>query len=444
MTTPETPPSVLFIEDDAELRRAIVDALDLESIAVQALPDAAQALDALTPQFRGVVVSDIRMPGMDGLELFSRIRALDPQIPVILISGHADVPMAVQALQDGAFDFLTKPFAMERLITAVNQAQDYRTRALAHRSLRAATEAAAHANTLLIGESPAMVALREAIARIAASDLDVLVEGETGTGKELAALTLHRLSKRRGKSFVPVNCGAIPDHFAEAELFGQTLDGSGYRRTAQVGRIEAADKGTLFLDEIDSMSPGVQVKLLRVLEERTLMSGGEPYPVDIRVIAASKRDLESAAREGAFRSDLFYRLNVVRLRMPPLRERREDILPLFVHFLSERKHAQEIDAYAVSDPIRQHLLEHDWPGNVRELRNFAFSTLVNAPDTASTATPSAQSLTDRVDAFEAALIREALRESRGNVSEVIARLATPRKTLYGKFKRLNIDPAAYR
>ncbi|HAD85326.1 MAG TPA: Fis family transcriptional regulator, partial [Brevundimonas sp.] len=213
---------------------------------------------------------------------------------------------------------------------------------------------------------------------------------------------------------------------------------------AQVGRIEAADKGTLFLDEIDSMSPGVQVKLLRVLEERTLMSGGEPYPVDIRVIAASKRDLESAARDGAFRSDLFYRLNVVRLRMPPLRERREDVLPLFVHFLSERKHAQEIDTYAVSDRVRQHLLEHDWPGNVRELRNFAFSTLVDAPDIASTATPSPQSLTDRVDAFEAALIREALRESRGNVSEVIARLATPRKTLYGKFKRFNIDPAAYR
>ncbi|WP_029673138.1 sigma-54-dependent transcriptional regulator [Brevundimonas naejangsanensis] len=444
MTTPETPPSVLFIEDDAELRRAIVDALDLESIIVQALPDAVQALAALTPQFRGVVVSDIRMPGMDGLELFSRIRALDSQIPVILISGHADVPMAVQALQDGAFDFLTKPFAMERLITAVNQAQDYRTRALAHRSLRAATEAAAHANTLLIGESPAMVALREAIARIAASDLDVLVEGETGTGKELAALTLHRLSKRRGKSFVPVNCGAIPDDFAEVELFGQTLDGSGYRRTAQVGRIEAADKGTLFLDEIDSMSPGVQVKLLRVLEERTLMSGGEPYPVDIRVIAASKRDLESAAREGAFRSDLFYRLNVVRLRMPPLRERREDILPLFAHFLADRKQARETDAYAISDPIRQHLLEHSWPGNVRELRNFALSTLVNVPEIETAAASSPQSLTHRMDAFEAALIREALQAAGGNVSEVIARLGTPRKTLYGKFKRLNIDPAAYR
>lgn len=444
MTTPETPPSVLFIEDDAELRRAIVDALDLESIAVQALPDAAQALAALTPQFRGVVVSDIRMPGMDGLELFSRIRELDSQIPVILISGHADVPMAVQALQDGAFDFLTKPFAMDRLINAVNQAQDYRTRALAHRALRAATEAAAHANALLIGESAAMVALREAIARIAASDLDVLVEGETGTGKELAALTLHRLSKRRGKSFIPVNCGAIPDHFAEVELFGQTLDGSGYRRTAQVGRIEAADKGTLFLDEIDSMSPGVQVKLLRVLEERTLTPGGEPYPVDIRVIAASKRDLEGAAREGAFRSDLFYRLNVVRLRMPPLRERREDILPLFAHFLADRKQGTEMDAYAVSDPIRRHLMEHSWPGNVRELRNFALSTLVNAPDVEPAAAPSPQSLTDRVDAFEAALIREALQAARGNVSEVIARLATPRKTLYGKFKRLNIDPADYR
>lgn len=441
-------PSVLFVEDDAELRRAIVEAMELESLDVRAFADAPSALACLEPSFTGVVVSDIRMPGMDGLEFFTRIRAIDPQIPVVLISGHADVPMAVQALHDGAFDFLTKPFAMERLMGAVAQAQAYRRGALDHQALRAAAETAANADSLLIGDSPAMVALRDAIGRVARADLDVLVEGETGTGKELAALMLHRLGRRRGKPFIPVNCGAVPELFAEAELFGHVLDGSGYRRTPHVGRIEAANKGTLFLDEVDSMSPRIQVKLLRVLEEREIASpgGDDPRPVDIRVVAASKRDLEDCVRRGEFREDLFYRLNVVRLRVPPLRDRREDILPLFAHFSAEGARQLGMDGYAMSDGVRRRLLEHAWPGNVRELRNFALSALL---DLSGAEAPAASAdkegnLADRVDAFEALLIRQTLQATAGNVTEAMALLQVPRKTLYSKLKRYHIDPAAYR
>ena len=442
--------SVLFVEDDAQLRRAITDALELESLDVQVFADAHSALQRLDAGFTGVVVSDIRMPGMDGLEFFSRIRAIDPRIPVVLISGHADVPMAVQALQDGAFDFLTKPFAMERLVTTVGRACAYRRSTLEYQALLAAAEAAAHADSPLIGESLVMSRLRETIAQVAKSDLDVLVEGETGTGKELVALMLHRHGRRRGKPFVPVNCGGVPDASADSEFFGHPVDTSGYRRVTHIGRIEAANKGTLFLDEVDSTSPKIQIKLLRFLEEREIsgLGGEDPRPVDVRVVAASKRDLGEAVRRGEFREDLFYRLNVVRLRVPSLRERREDIMPLFAHFMAEGARQLGLEDYTLGDSVRRHILEHDWPGNVRELRNFAFSALLNLP-MAEAATPQAGAagegcLADRVDAFEAMVIQEALQATRGNVTEAMTLLGAPRKTLYSKLKRHGIDPATYR
>lgn len=446
MTSPHPP--VLFVEDDDELRRAIVDALELESLNATPFADAASALAGLDVSFPGVVVSDIRMAGMDGLELFTRIRAIDAQIPVILISGHADVPMAVQALRDGAFDFLTKPFTMERLITTVRQALDYRHSAMEHAALRAAARAAADSDSLLLGDSPAMVRLRDTIAEVARADLDVLIEGETGVGKELIALMLHRQGRRRTRPFVAVNCGAVTDAFAETELFGHVIDASGYRRTQHAGRVEASDRGTLFLDEVDSLSPQIQVKLLRVLEERVITSpgGGEPRPVDLRIIAAAKRDLREAVRHGEFREDLYYRLNVVRLRAPPLRERREDILPLFAHFTDHAAQRLGRPAYVMSDTVRRQLAEHDWPGNVRELRNFAFNAVLDLPD-AERVTAAAQpegGLTERVDGFEALTIREALQSTRGNVTEAMALLRLPRKTLYTKLKRHGIDPAAYR
>lgn len=449
MTDTLPPPAapVLFVEDDAELRRAITEALELADLAVLPCPDAERGLATLTPDFPGVVVSDIRMEGMDGLELFARIRAIDPEIPVILISGHADIPMAVQALQDGAFDFLTKPFPLERLVGAVGQALETRRSVMENRALRAATATLINTDSPLIGDSPVMVRLRETISHVAKADLDVLIEGETGTGKELVALLLHRLGRRRGRPFVAVNCGAVPDAFAEAELFGHAPDRSGYRQPQHTGRIEASDKGTLFLDEVDSMSPNLQVKLLRVLEERevTSLGGGEPRPVDLRVVAAAKRDLHEAVKEGSFREDLFYRLDVVRLRVPALRERRSDILPLFAYFVEQAAKRIGVKDYAMSDSVRRRLVEHDWPGNVRELRNFAVSAVLDLPSAggARTALPQAP-LIERVDAFEAMVIREALQSTLGNMTEAMTLLGVARKTLYDKLKRHDIDPNDYR
>lgn len=445
---PPATAQVMFVEDDAELRRAIVESLELAGLLPAPFADATSALATIDADFPGVVVSDIRMDGMDGVEFFARIRAIDPQIPVILISGHAEVPTAVQALHHGAFDFLTKPFPIERLIGAISQALDRRQAVMENRAMKAAAERASSAESPLIGESSVMVRLREAMEHIAKADLDVLIEGETGTGKELIALQLHKLGRRRGRPFIAVNCGAVPDALAEAELFGHAVDGSGYRRPQHIGRIEAADRGTLFLDEVDSMSPVVQVKLLRVLEERevTSLGGGDPRSVNLRVVAAAKRDLREAVRLGEFRQDLLYRLDVVHLRVPPLRERRADILLLFAHFAAEGARRLGVGEYVMSDWVRRRLIEHDWPGNVRELRNFAFTAVLDLPPL-SEAQPIMQrpgSLADRVDEFEATLIREALQSTRGHMTEAIAMLDVPRKTLYAKLKRHGIEPSAYR
>jgi len=440
---------VIFVEDDEALRRAIVDSFTLAGLTPLPFDNAAAALASIDPGFTGVVVTDIRLPGMDGLELLIRIRALDRELPVILVSGHADVPIAVRALREGAYDFLTKPFSVERLIAVVRQALEVRRGVIGNRALAVARQAVETTDSPLIGPSPVMEQLRATIAHVAKANLDVLIEGETGTGKELVATLLHRQSLRRARPFVAVNCGAVPDALAEAVLFGQAQDGSGYRRPQHIGRIEASDKGTLFLDEIDSMSPSLQVKLLRVLEEReiTPLDGGDVRPIDLRVVAASKIDLHNAARRGDFREDLLYRLDVIRLRIPPLRERRADILPLFAHFVEEGLKRSGAKSYVMTDAVRRHLLEHDWPGNVRELRNFAFSSVLElTPQGGRSALLSNAgiSLAQRMDAFEASVIREALEAAQGNMATAMSILGLPRKTLYSKLSKHGIEPGAYR
>lgn len=436
--------TVLFVDDNARLREANGQSLELAGIDVVALADAESALARIDAEFTGAIVSDIRMPGMDGLELFARIRAIDAEIPVILITGHADVPMAVNALRDGAFDFLAKPFAADHLVAAVRKALANRRLVIENRRLR---DAADGGDSPLIGDCEAMIRLRAAIDQLADADVDVLIEGETGTGKELVAAMLHRRGRRRAKPFVAVNCGALPDDLAEAELFGHEAGAIGTGRLDRKGRIEAAHGGTLFLDEIDSMSPGVQAKLLRVLEEREVLPIGAtmPMPVNLRVIAASKRDLRALVEAGAFRGDLYYRLEVVRLRTPPLRECRDDIPRLFAHFAAEAIDQTGRRDFALSDAIRRHLLEHDWPGNVRELRNYAFSAVLGMDGEATDAgEPRDHSLAERVERFEASVLREALEATGGDIRATMARLSIARKTLYDKLNRHAIDPAAFR
>lgn len=436
--------TIFFVDDDAALREANSQTLDLAGLAVEAFADARSVLSRIEAGFSGIVVTDIRMPGMDGLELRAAIHAIDPDIPVILITGHADVAMAVRALHDGAFDFLAKPFATDHLVSVAR-------RALAHRALildnRRLTAAAAAIDSPLIGESPAMIRLRETIAQLAQAEIDVLVEGETGTGKELVAHMLHRQSRRSPASLVAVNCAALPQELAEAELFGSDLIDRSSGKLGQAGRIRSAHRGTLFLDEIDTMHPSVQAKLLRVIEEREVQPIGAsaPEPVDLRVVAATKIDLMDAVRGGDFREDLYYRLHVVKLRIPPLRERRSDIPQTFAFFLDEAAAKMGMAGFQINDGIRRHLVEHDWPGNVRELKNFAYSVVLDLPsDPGLSAMPADAPLAERVRRFEATIIHDTMVQTRGNIAETMTRLGLPRKTLYDKMQKLGIDPKQFR
>lgn len=437
---------VMLVEDDDQLRRATAQALELAGLRVKPFDRAAPALAALTPDFPGVVVSDIRMPRMDGLELLARIRAIDADLPVLLVTGHGDVPMAVSALHDGAFDFIAKPFATERLLVAVRRALDRRALVIENRRLRAAAASAAAEESPLIGESAAMAWLRTMIDQLAEIDVDILVEGETGTGKELVARMLHRRGRRRGKPFVAVNCGALPEGIAEVELFGHAADSVPHTRLARTGRIAASSGGTLLLDEIDSMPLGMQARLLRVLEEREVQPIGadHPEPVDLRVIATAKRDMAEAVAAGAFRADLYYRLTAMRLRVPAMREREGDVFLLFAAFVEEAKQQLGVRDVTLTPAVQAHLAAHDWPGNVRELRNFAFEVAAGRAAPGAIEGARGGDLPSRVAEFEASLIRNALLRHGGRVSRALAELGVPRKTLYDKIARLGIDLDAIR
>ncbi|MGH6614995.1 sigma-54-dependent transcriptional regulator [Sphingomonas sp.] len=442
----DTGNSVIFVEDDDQLRQATVQALELAGFDVRPFSSALDALDAITEDFAGVVVSDIRMPKMDGLQLLGHVRALDADMPVILVTGHGDVTMAVSALHDGAFDFLIKPFAADHLTASVTRALERRQLVIDNRRLRAAA-ADSDGDSPLIGDSAPMVSLRATIRQLAQADVDVLVEGETGTGKELVAVMLHRLGPRRGRPFVAVDCAALPEALAETELFGHAADSVAHTRLSRTGRIAASSGGTLLLDEIDSMSLAVQAKLLRVLEEREVLPLGadRPQSVDLRVVATSKRSLAEAVADGAFRADLFYRLNVLRLRVPPLRERAGDVLALFATFVEEYRQRLDAAEIVLDDALRRKLQGHDWPGNVRELRNFALETVLGlkAGDEALPAQPGAD-LPTRVTQFEAKAIEDALRASSGSVVRALTVLGIPRKTFYDKITRHGIDLGAFR
>ena len=300
---------------------------------------------------------------MDGLQLLAELRRRDPRLPVVLITGHGDIGMAVGAMRDGAYDFIEKPFSPERLVEVVRRALEQRGLAREVSDLRRQLAGRQALEQRIIGRSPAMQRLRELIANVADTGANVLIEGETGTGKELVARCLHDFSRRQGKEFVALNCGGLPESLFESEIFGHEANaftGAGKRR---IGKIEHANGGSLFLDEIESMPLALQIKLLRVLQEHSLerLGSNQPISVDCRVIAATKADLAELGQRGEFRSDLYYRLNVVSLELPPLRDRREDILLLFEHFLQQSalrfdRALPELDRATASA-----LQAHDWP-----------------------------------------------------------------------------------
>ncbi|WP_119255105.1 sigma-54-dependent transcriptional regulator [Shinella zoogloeoides] len=435
---------VLLIDDDRQLLRATAQTLELADFFVTPFASAAEALPQLDLNFAGVVVSDIRMPGMDGLQLFERIRALDAEIPVILITGHGDIPTAVKAIQDGVYDFIAKPFPAERLIQCVRRAAERRSLVLENRRLREAARQAED-DIPLIGQTPVMERLRQTLRQIADTDVDVLVTGETGSGKEVVARLLHGWSRRAKGNFVALNCGALPEQVIESELFGHEPGAFTGAQKKRIGRIEHSSGGTLFLDELESMPLSTQIQMLRVLEMRevTPLGTNEVRPVDIRIVAAAKVDLSDPGQRKAFREDLYYRLNVVSILIPPLRERREDIPLLFSYFAERAAQRFQRAAPALSSDILRHLRAHDWPGNVRELSHFAERAVLGMVSRAATAAASSQatgagSLPEQLDRLEAEIIRDALSAHGGNVQQTLVALGIPRKTFYDKLQRHGI------
>ncbi|PNH93156.1 sigma-54-dependent transcriptional regulator [Vibrio diazotrophicus] len=442
---------VFFIDDEDDIRIAIEQSFELADIDARFFSSAEDALLAIKQdKLPMVVVTDICLPGLSGQNLLSSIHHQDSDVPVILITGHGDISMAVQAMHDGAYDFIEKPFAPERLIETVNRAIERRKLTLENQQLKRSLKASQTLGPRIIGETNSIIALRETITHVADTNADILLFGETGTGKELVARSLHEQGSRREKNFVAVNCGAVPENLIESELYGHEKGAFTGADAKRIGKFEHAQGGTLFLDEIESMPMQAQIRLLRVLQERVIerVGSNELIPLDIRVIAATKVDLKKAAQEGTFRQDLYYRLNIVTLDIPPLRERREDIPALFHHFLLVAAARYGKAATALPQSALQALLSHDWPGNVRELRNAAeryvllgkLSELGEQSKNAKVLT----SLSDQVAEYEKSLIEQTLIECSGSIKDTMELLKIPRKTLYDKMQKYQINKDTYK
>jgi two-component system C4-dicarboxylate transport response regulator DctD len=429
--------SVIVVDDEAPIREAVQQWLSLSGFDVQLFSRAEDCLARLPEHFPGVVLSDVRMPGMGGLELLEQLHKRDPDLPVILLTGHGDVPMAVDAMRDGAYDFLEKPFTPETLLGSLRRALEKRALVLENRRLHEQAVTRSRLDATLLGLSPTMQTLRRQVQDLAQLPVNVLIRGETGSGKEMVARCLHDFGPRAKKPFVAVNCAAIPEQLFEAELFGHESGAFTGAQGKRIGKLEFADGGTLFLDEIESMPLAQQVKLLRVIQDRRLerLGSNQSIDVDLRIIAATKPDLLEEAKAGRFREDLAYRLNIAELRLPPLRERREDIPLLFGHFSRQAAERMGRSAPIVSGGQLSHLLSHDWPGNVRELANAAERQVLGLDKPGSVDMPEGQSLAAQQEAFEAHCLRSALSRHRGDIKAVLHELQLPRRTLNEKMQR---------
>lgn len=429
--------SVMVVDDESSIRSAVEQWLSLSGFEVQLFSRADECLAQLPAHFPGVILSDVRMPGMTGLELLAEVQRRDADLPVILLTGHGDVPMAVEAMRDGAYDFLEKPFSPETLLSSLRRALDKRRLVLENRALHEQADNRAKLDATLLGVSRGLQTLRRQVLDLAALPVNVLIRGETGSGKELVARCLHDFGPRADKPFVALNCAAIPEQLFEAELFGHESGAFTGAQGKRIGKLEYADGGTLFLDEIESMPLAQQVKLLRVLQEQKLerLGSNQSIRVDLRIIAATKPDLLDEARAGRFREDLAYRLNVTELRLPPLRDRREDIPLLFESFAQHAAERLGRTFPPLTGPQLSHLLSHDWPGNVRELANVAERQVLGLSEPEPMGMDPGQSLAAQQEAFEAHCLRAALTRHKGDVKAVLEELQLPRRTFNEKMQR---------
>ncbi len=439
------PLKVLIVEDDPAIRLGCEQALRLEDIPAEAVESAERVLELVGPDFPGMVVTDVRLPGMDGLELQRRLHTLDSGLPVVVMTGHGDVSMAVAAMRDGAYDFIEKPFASERLLDTVRRALEKRQLSLEVLGLRRRLENRQGIESRIIGRSPAIERLRRLILDVADMPADVLVIGETGTGKEMVARCLHDHGSRHKHNFVAVNCGGLPENLFESEMFGHEAGAFTGAAKRRIGKIEHADGGTLFLDEIESMPPGLQIKLLRVLQERQVerLGSNRPVPIDARVVAATKADLLALSRQQKFRADLYFRLDVVTLELPPLRERREDIPLLFEHFVLQAAARYRRDPPELTPTLVRELLARPWPGNVRELRNTADRYVLGLRAAPLGDSPAAEDgslpLPELVERFERSIIADALRRYGGRLTRAAEALGIAKTTLHDKIRRYGLS-----
>jgi two-component system, NtrC family, C4-dicarboxylate transport response regulator DctD len=441
---------ILLIDDDPDLRHSAAQSLDLAGFEVTALEQPMDALMLVGFGYPGIVVSDIRMPGLDGLSLMTRIHQIDRELPVILITGHGDVQLAVRAMREGAQDFVQKPFSGQQLAETCARALDYRRLVLENRVLRAAAGQKDDLETRLTGRSSVMIDLRRRMRTIGPSETDVLIEGATGTGKEIVARAVHDLSARATRPFLTIDCAALPETLIESELFGHEAGAFPGAMRSRYGRFEHARGGTILLDNIASMPMGLQGKLLRVIQERAItpLGSNEARPLDLRFIATTSVALDDEVGRGRFRADLLYRLNVVTLQVPPLSARREDIPILFARLLSEAAARHRVATPQPDPQLLARLIRRDWPGNVRELRNFADRHalgIATDPDAHEPPEPSTEGsrLAERVAAFERAEIVRALMAHHGSLRPVYEELGLSRKTLYEKMQKHGIDKSVY-
>jgi two-component system, NtrC family, nitrogen regulation response regulator GlnG len=457
---------VWIIDDDRSIRWVFEKALTRENIAFKTFPSAQEALAALKTEMPQVVVSDIRMPGGTGLELLQKARERYASLPVIIMTAYSDLESAVTAFQGGAYEYLPKPFDVDHAVELIRRAMEESVR---QESAAEVTEATPE----ILGQAPAMQEVFRAIGRLSQSHATVLITGESGTGKELVARALHRHSPRAAKPFIAINTAAIPRELLESELFGHERGAFTGAQTQRRGRFEQAEGGTLFLDEIGDMPPELQTRLLRVLSEGNFyrVGGHQPIKANVRIIAATHQDLELRVKQGLFREDLFHRLNVIRLRLPPLRERREDTTPLARHFLAKSARDLGVETKRLSEATLRYLTAQDLPGNVRQLENLCHWLTVMAPSVTievkdlppelrgEAAAPAAQSwvaaLESEVEAllsrgengvmdaltrqFEKALIMKALAHTGGRRIEASHLLGLGRNTLTRKIQELGIE-----
>jgi two-component system response regulator AtoC len=453
--------TLLVADDDASIRSLLKQLLSAEGFAVLEASTGIEVVEKVKESSPDLVIMDVRMPELDGIEALSRVKATNPKTAVLIMTAFGSSNAAIRAMELGAFDYITKPFELDKISHSVKRVLDYQDLTQEVEVLRDEISSLVQTERI-VGNSPAMQEVYKTVGKVAKADATVLITGESGTGKELVAEALHFNSNRRSGPLVKVSCAALPESLLEAELFGHEKGSFTGAMTQRRGRFEMADKGTIFLDEIGEMTMPTQTKLLRVLQERKIERIGSnlPIKVDIRIIVATNKDLQKQVEQGKFRDDLYYRLNVINIHMPPLRDRKEDIPSLVEHFLAKHRYSATAQPAAISEEAIRRLMEYNWPGNVRELENVIERAVVLSRGQIITSRElpfgehdvaegeegeggeekgDSSFFKKSVAQFEKDLIMKALRDANGNRSKAAEMLGIYRRLLYAKIKEYGLE-----